>query len=534
MKKKLKVVFVLIVLSLTGIIIFQSYWSINAYSVNKKTFDGNIDVAMQGALDSCKKDYFDSIRKVIVKRLSAPGTVIKIDTLHEADTVHKQLSIWISNQQTRLGEPFHITNNAFDFYRRKISHKATLPEVVTETAFYVPALMNQIDMIFSMSDISAHYGEIAAYLKAHSNIPSDSIFAHHQIVKSGVYELPENYRQADSLKLSNYLKTALHKMRIYSPFNLSFSEKPTLPQKTNSHYSETSEYSYNYHGFVLLTHTIFNHLYTKAKFRNPQYAVIKGMIITLSLSALLILFTIFCFYYIIKTLNQQRALGDLKDDFINNMTHELKTPIATITVAIEGLQKFNVLNDPEKTRRYLETSRKELSRLNELVSKVLDVAAFESKEITLVKEKIGVDEMINELITAEKSKTDKAINITYSNGDNISQIVADKLHFKNVLLNVLDNAVKYSHEPVDIKIDLYKNHNMAAFSIKDNGIGIPSAHLNRIFEKFYRVPTGNVHNVKGTGLGLNYVKYIAEAHGGGVSVKSEVNAGTEFIVSIPL
>jgi signal transduction histidine kinase len=227
-------------------------------------------------------------------------------------------------------------------------------------------------------------------------------------------------------------------------------------------------------------------------------------------------------------------LGELKDDFINNMTHELKTPIATITVAIEGLQKFNALNDPERTQRYLQTSRNELVKLNGLVSKVLDVAAFERDKITLLKEKIQIDALMNELIATEKAKAGKTVTVTYSNRDRVEQIVADKLHFGNAILNILDNAVKYSTEPADIKIEVYRDGNMIVFSISDKGMGIPAAHQERIFEKFHRVPTGNVHNVKGTGLGLSYVKYIAEAHGGQVTVKSEVNTGSQFILSIPI
>ncbi|WP_143013992.1 sensor histidine kinase KdpD [Mucilaginibacter sp. OK268] len=534
MKRKLKIVLILITLSLSGIIIFQLYWSVNAYQVNKKNFDTNVDMAMQQALDSCKKDYFDSIRVVMVKRLSTPGTIIKIDTLHEADTIHKQLSIRISLPHSWLGEPFHITSNALDFYGTKINHRATLPELITETSFYVPFLMNQLTLLWGMSDISAHDDQIKAYVKAHSNIPQDSIFAHHQIVKSGMYELPPNYRQADSLKLHRYFTTTLDKMNIRAGFNLLFSEKGTPAGSPSMRYAETNDYPYDYHGFVFLDHSIFNHLHTRAVFSNPQYAIIKGMMITLVLSALLVLFTIYCFYYIIKTINQQKALGELKDDFINNMTHELKTPIATITVAIEGLQKFNALNDPEKTQRYLQTSRNELAKLNELVGKVLDVAAFERDKITLLKEKIQVDTLMNELITAERAKAGETAIITYNNRDQVDYIAADKLHFGNAILNVLDNAVKYSNEPADIKIDVYRDGNMIVFSVSDKGMGIPAAHLGRIFEKFHRVPTGNVHNVKGTGLGLSYVKYIAEAHGGHVAVKSEVNTGSQFMISIPM
>ena len=169
-------------------------------------------------------------------------------------------------------------------------------------------------------------------------------------------------------------------MHITSPFTLQFSTQNTTAGKLNNHYSETSEYNYKYHGFKVFN-IVGPEFFARAIFRNPQYAIIKGMAITLVLSVLLIVLTIYCFFYIIKTISRAKKLAELKDDFINNMTHELKTPIATMTVAIEGLQKFNALNDPEKTQRYLQTSRNELNRLNELVTKVLNVAAYGNKEI---------------------------------------------------------------------------------------------------------------------------------------------------------
>jgi signal transduction histidine kinase len=324
-------------------------------------------------------------------------------------------------------------------------------------------------------------------------------------------------------------------------FSLKFFDKPIPADHFDPHhvkqlrYSETDQYSYKYHGFTFLQHNSNNQLFVRAIFDRAQVGILKEkeMVLLLGLSGVLIVFTMFCFYYIIRTIIHQKKLTELKDDFINNMTHELKTPIATITVAIEGMQKYNALNDPEKTQRYLQTSRSELNRLDNLVSKVLNIAAFESKKIKLTKEKIQVDELINELITAEKLKAGKEINISYNNAG-VEMLEADRIHFRNVLANILDNAIKYSEEPVDIKINVNRSNKNAMFSITDNGMGIPSAHINHIFDKFHRVPAGNVHNVKGTGLGLNYVKYIVEAHRGKISVKSAPKAGSEFIITIPL
>jgi len=554
MKRKLQILFLLITIALAGIISLQVYWSVNVYNANKNKFDADVDIAMQRAMDDCKKDYFDSIRVVLVKRLSDTVIKIRIDTSHEADTVHKQLIIYFKNKSgsgiivkaapitsshhetisEMVPEGYHMTSNQYDYYRAMIKHKnATIPEVLTEASFYVPSLMNQLQMLLGMDDIVGHWDETQAFVKAHSNIPQDSIFARGMQKGYGIYALPVNYKQADSIRLRTYLKSELSKIHIHPNFDFYFSLNHTQPHKLSSYYSETNEYNYRYHGFVFLGVT-GRPFYARAVFKNPLFAVLGKMLIPLLSSLLLILFIGYCFNYIIRLVIHQKKLAELKDDFINNMTHELKTPIATINVAIEALQKFNALNDPEKTQRYLQVSRVELSKLNNLVTKVLNIAAFENKEIDLVEENINVDELINDIISTQKTRSNKEVDFTYRNPGNIKTIYADMLHFGNVLSNIIDNAIKYSKEPVKVEIACLKQDGNAVFSIKDNGIGIPQDHIKLVFDKFHRVPTGNVHNVKGTGLGLSYARYIANAHGGDISVKSEINTGSEFIVSIPL
>lgn len=566
MKKKLKIVLVLIALSLSGIIVFQTYWSINAYQVNKKNFDTNIDVAMRHALDSCKKDYFDSIRVVLLKRLSDRNVVIKIDTIRPqgiqkrffqddiVDTVYGQtkqkrshaiiakakppikendanapLNIWLSNHHSRSSNPIPSSVPIYNYYKHKVGSTATVPQVLTEMAFYNPELASYIISILSIGDIPV----FPSHLPASSKSPGTKPLPYDSIFKNATFSMPPNYRQATVLKIKKYYTPELKKMHIYSPFNIVVTNTPTQLQSPTSSYSETTEYMYRYNAFLLFNQHNLDPLFLRATFRQVQFAVIKGMVLTLICSMLLILLTIYCFYYIVSMLKQQKRLAELKDDFINNMTHELKTPIATITVAIEGLQKFNGLNDPEKTQRYLQTSRNELNRLNELVTKALNVAAFENNEISLIKEKIEIDTLIDEVITSEKLKAGKEVSITYTNKTGIKHINADLLHLRNVITNLIDNAIKYSNEPAIVYINLQSNANKVQLSVKDNGIGIPASHINHIFDKFHRIPTGNLHNVKGTGLGLSYVKYIVEAHKGVITVKSDINTGTEFTVTLP-
>jgi signal transduction histidine kinase len=526
MKKKLKIVFILTAFALLGIIISQTYWTINAYHVNKEKFEVNINTAMQKAMDDCKKDYFDSIRRVLVRRFSPPETTIRIDTLADDASQSRKLNIHISNAATSFDLP--ISADTWDLYQKKIGLQGNNAAVLIEISFYQAGLTNMLITIPGMYDAM----KAIKADKTHKGVYYDKA-VNANIIPNSIYVYPPNFRAADSVKLYRYFNQELEKIRIRSKVSLVISTQSTPPSKLNLHYSETAEYSYKYHGLKALNF-VGPEFFIRAVFPSPQMAVLKSMLFILLLSGFLIVFIIFSFSYIVRTFIKQKKLAELKDDFINNMTHELKTPIATIAVAIEGLQKFNALGDIEKTQRYLQTSRNELSRLDNLVTKVLNIAVFENKEIALVKEPVNVNNLVNDVIESEKLKTAKTVEIIFVNKDDIRVLHADKTHFRNVLVNLVDNAIKYSDDPVNVVISCNKNSGNAVFSVKDNGIGIPAAHLAQVFDKFHRVPYGNVHTVKGTGLGLSYVKYIVEAHGGNVTVKSATNAGSEFIVSIPL
>ncbi|GAB3922854.1 sensor histidine kinase [Mucilaginibacter myungsuensis] len=267
---------------------------------------------------------------------------------------------------------------------------------------------------------------------------------------------------------------------------------------------------------------------------NMQGLIASKLLFFLMLNGFLMFCLIFSIVYLIKLILQQKQLAEMKDDFINNLTHEFKTPIATVSAAIEGLQKFNAINDKEKTERYLDISRAELNRLNDMVTKVLNISSYERKDLKLDKESVDLEDVVTQVTQMEQLKGVKPVRFSVNIAPDVRKIIADPLHIKNVLGNLIDNAAKYSKDSVDISITAYRDKHMATIKIKDNGIGIAAKDLKFIFDKFYRVTDGNLYNTKGNGLGLNYVRSIIEAHGGTVTVKSEINAGTEFYITLPL
>jgi two-component system phosphate regulon sensor histidine kinase PhoR len=252
-------------------------------------------------------------------------------------------------------------------------------------------------------------------------------------------------------------------------------------------------------------------------------------------SLLLIGITIVSFVLLYRNMIRQQRLSELKNDFISNITHELKTPIATVGVAIEALKNFNAIDDPARTREYLDISQNELQRLNLLVDKVLKLSIFEKKEIELKKEVFDLRRLTEEVMNTMKLQFEKyQAKVSLQIDGDLFLIEADKLHITSVIYNLLDNALKYSAENPVIDVQLKAHAQYAGINVKDNGIGIPPEYKGRIFEKFFRVPTGNRHNIKGYGLGLSYVSEVVKRHHGFITVESEPGKGSVFSVRIPL
>lgn len=239
--------------------------------------------------------------------------------------------------------------------------------------------------------------------------------------------------------------------------------------------------------------------------------------------------------YTIVIISRQRKVDIIKNDFINNMTHEFKTPISTISLASQMMKDLSDVIKPEKITHISGVIIEECKRLTQQVEKILQMAAFEKGKASLKLKESDVNAIIAKVINSFRVKVESAhgeINDMLEAKDSLAMV--DEVHFTNVIFNLLDNAFKYRREEPVLYVKTMNKNKGIVISIKDNGLGIPKDHLNRIFEKFYRVPTGNVHDVKGFGLGLAYVKKIVEDHGGQIAVESELNVGTKFDIFLPI
>lgn len=264
-----------------------------------------------------------------------------------------------------------------------------------------------------------------------------------------------------------------------------------------------------------------------------QYIYSEMQVMVFATGGLLIV--IAYFIYILYVILKQKKLSEIKNDFINNMTHEFKTPLSTISLSSEALQKPGILENPERIQRYAGIIYEETRRLKTHVDKILEIAVLDADKPKLNMESFDITQVVQnaaEMLKLKVEELNGSIEVVAPNEAFI--IHGDKHHIQNIFFNLIENGIKYRKENPLIKIKIYKDDNYAAVSIQDNGIGIPGKSLKHIFQKFYRVGTGNIHNVKGFGLGLHYVQKLVKEHGGKILVRSEVGVGSTFIVLIPL
>nr|WP_321229760.1 HAMP domain-containing sensor histidine kinase [uncultured Psychroserpens sp.] len=263
-------------------------------------------------------------------------------------------------------------------------------------------------------------------------------------------------------------------------------------------------------------------------FNNISNDVFKRIIWGIIISTLLILAVISCLFYLLQIIKRQKQLAEVKNDLISNITHEFKTPIATIGVALESLQNFNMIDDEKKRKTYLDMSRSQLSKLNTMVEKLLETATLNSDNLELNFDTYNISEVIT-TITEKHKFQDSTKSISYTIADGIYAHV-DIFHFENAINNIIDNACKYGGN--DIHIDVKQNENHIDISISDNGESLTRADKDRVFEKFYRVPKGNTHDVKGFGIGLYYAKKIIEKHNGSIQLDLKKQL-TTFKIQLP-
>ncbi|MGZ5283678.1 MAG: sensor histidine kinase, partial [Bacteroidia bacterium] len=252
-------------------------------------------------------------------------------------------------------------------------------------------------------------------------------------------------------------------------------------------------------------------------------------------SSFILLVVIIFFGYTLTAISRQKRLSEMQKEFVNNMTHEFKTPLSTISIAANVLAKPGIENDPRSLQTYAGIIASENTRLLKQVEKVLQIASLDKDEIKINKQTVDLHQIIENVIAQSALNLDaKKAKLSLNLDAEKHKVNADELHLTNMLHNLLDNAIKYSSGTPDITISTKNIGNCLYMSVQDNGLGIQKQYQQKVFEKFFRVPTGNIHNVKGFGLGLSYVHKMVKAHKWKIELQSEENIGSTFTLSMPV
>jgi signal transduction histidine kinase len=531
MKKKLNLILIPITLAIFGIMFFQVDWTFKTYNVELNKLNTNSNYALMEALERHNAEQRSADSAYIATNLKKWVDTVKIKYVNGGDSLHIDL------------EYVH----------------PTIARPTMQTGYFMHVSMSSPNGVSIMSPGMLSTGKFS---KAASDANTKNIRLDDSLQKFfhwGYHEDEKFFREMAKATYAEAFNTDSARILKYFKERLRFYGINGLDETARICFVASDTASAPQHAvekFIHYPQNVF-HKYPKKLWVGYYLPyrkswLIQKIIYKAGISLALISLLVMSFQYLIRIIKQQKQLADIKDDFIDNLTHEFKTPIATISAAIEGMQKFKALDDKEKTNRYLEISKNELTRLNDMVTKLLNISVYDRNNLTLTLHDLDVVTVVDEIVSMEKFRAIKPVKFTVDIDDNVKQIQADPLHFKNALINLVDNAVKYSKESVNISITgsmdnsiarftirdkgkgIIRDNKFARFTITDNGIGIPSTEIKNVFDKFYRVPTGDMHNIKGSGLGLSYVRSVIEAHGGAITVNSEINVQTEFIISIPL
>ncbi|MEZ2334679.1 sensor histidine kinase [Mucilaginibacter sp. RCC_168] len=339
----------------------------------------------------------------------------------------------------------------------------------------------------------------------------------------------------DTIALPRMLKSIAHHLKVMgvdatpyyriSTFVAGSQIVNTLPPHTHAeYYSAKHSYNFKHHyQYELILISLNPDVWYKMR-----YHVLSAV--------LMVLLTGLAFYYILNLHRKQQLYANAKADFSNNMTHEFKTPIATVSIALESIGKYGLTSDPEKLKNYIDIGRFELQRLNLMVEKVLNINQQETQETPLNLQLYEVQAGLAQVAAAmnlQMAKFDTSIEIEET--DEPYFVLADPIHLSNILYNLIDNAIKYGIKPTLIKVSVKQAEDHVVINIKDNGPGIDEMYHEVIFDRFFRIPgKGEIHQVKGSGLGLYYVRQILKRHGGDIKVISAPGKGANFIITLPV
>ena len=509
---------VLMSLSLIGIILVQAYYINNSLHNTEEQFNFNVRKALSYVSKTIEKQERDQHNYWIYKTIEKSGAQADTTAILNfyVEQKNKDTNETLIYRNGILEENYKLSSALFDIGLDSINVKRILSEketkVIENTSVEggpnLTALLSKIGTK-ELSDffLESSYEEFAYRRPIHKRVSVDQI---NRLLSLKLLEdnIDIDYEFAI---FSNGLATKVKTENFEQKKGSTFSAPIFYNEKDKSNYK-------------LLVN-----------FPDRKEFILSSILTMLMLSIVFTTIIIVAYSSALYQLIKQRQISQIKTDFINNMTHEFKTPIATINLALDSIRNPKIIDDKEKVLRYLGMIKEENKRMHAQVENVLRISKLEKNELNISKERVQLHDLVEDAIThVELIVEDRGGEITTHLNAEKSSVLANETHFTNVLVNILDNAIKYSPDAPKIIVTTELVANNILVHIKDHGSGMSKAAQKRVFEKFYREHTGNIHNVKGHGLGLAYVKRIIEDHQGHISVESEKEKGSTFTIKLPL
>jgi two-component system phosphate regulon sensor histidine kinase PhoR len=539
----IRTIIALMSLAMIGLIGFQAYWINNAIEVSNVKFNQNVHEALNHVVSNLEKRevYFAASKQINNRPLN--NRVFQMDTnfLRNNQQSNNYADSFVSRKNQKSGNTitwesgFRIEDSLlFGNQMVRISYEISnngnpeYNQMAREEHFYS---QNQIEVDFN--SFEAYENQVRRSIQKFAEksrmvtVVLDDLLGEQKQITNRV-----NKEQVDKM-----LKEHLQMKGIDIDYEYAVVDR-------GINHVIFSDYEANDEKEVLLSDfsiKLFPNDFSGGEnyltifFPDQAGFLFKDIWLTLTSSVFLVLLIIFCFAYAIFAILRQKKLSEIKNDFINNMTHEFKTPISTVSLACEALQDKDIQKNESFISKYVEAIRDENKRLGRQVEKVLQMATLDKKEYRLKLEELDIHQIIEKTLShfnlqIEKRGGSVNKNLIASN----NKIVSDDVHLTNILYNLLDNANKYSPEKPEIRIDTEDHHQGLLIRISDKGVGMSKEAIDKIFDRFYRVPTGNIHDIKGFGLGLTYVKTILLALGGQIKVKSTPGKGSTFEIILPI
>lgn len=481
----------------------QVYWNYKNYQASKQQLINEVQISLDNAVD----EYFTELAKenaVFIMHDSMIGETVK--------NLHQMKKGIIAHNNFKRIDSFKI-NERTKISIVKDSNTQSIHIVKRPNLSMNQAKQQQKDVLFS----------ITQNLEDSTPKNQDSILQ----VLSGLASKAIVSITQDSLKLgkiNELIQKELNRKNINIDYGLRFTNPFGEKTEIDKNIIKTA---------VLQTKSKSSFLRRLSSlelfFTNERLTIFKKNLGGILLSFVLVASVIGCLLFLLRIINQQKQLAELKNDLISNITHEFKTPIATISVALEAIQNFNTNNDPEKTKKYVKMSSDQLERLNTMVEKILETATLDSEELELKLEKMDLIIILKTVMEKNMATISEEKTITFETNTEKALLNIDVFHFENAINNILDNAIKYGGNRIHIAVKKAKSN--LTIEIIDDGTSLSKIHKEKIFDKFYRVPKGNTHDVKGFGIGLFYTRTIIEKHGATIQLLLD-NKQTNFKINL--